>query len=188
MQSQSSLKREFLKKWVMGLEKCSSLKENNMGVVERKKAIKLSADLAMASTRNATTSWSRALIAKASIDNKTGSLAKRILDSSQTTATTTNSMIIRNNFNTKKIVIMSRKIRNNSKKLYAPRVRAKSMAKRLVKKRTQILKGLVPGGEYMDEYSLIKEALDYIVSLRAQVDVMHHLANSPHLIMNDNNM
>lgn len=202
MQSESSLKREFMKKWLMGLQKCSS-SEEKMTLLERKKAIKLSADLAMASARNSNSystkfSWSRALISEASKATETSFLAKRILgpgqpelssdqahnDSSINNGTRRSTRIgsrtkvgIVHKKKKKKIVWMKIQSVKNSYK-----VRARAIAKRLVKKRTQVLKGLVPGGEAMDENSLIKEALDYVVSLRAQVDVMHHLANSPQLL------
>ncbi|KAG6705627.1 hypothetical protein I3842_07G188700 [Carya illinoinensis] len=78
MRSPSSLKQEFLKRWMRGLQRCTSSKKD-MNVLERKKVIKLSADLAIASARNGTTSWSRALIANASRDNDNRILAERIL-------------------------------------------------------------------------------------------------------------
>ncbi|KAJ1433548.1 hypothetical protein SESBI_06084 [Sesbania bispinosa] len=48
MRNMSSVKQEFLRKWITGLRKCSCEKKN-MRLMERKKAIKRSADLAMAS-------------------------------------------------------------------------------------------------------------------------------------------
>lgn len=203
MQSESSLKREFMKKWLMGLQNCSS-SEEKMSLLERKKAIKLSADLAMASARNSNSyttkfSWSHALISEASKDTETSFLAKRILgpgqpellsqahhgssinDETRSTRIGSRTKVgIVHKKKKKKIVSTKIQSVKNSYK-----VRARAIAKRLVKKRTQILKGLVPGGETMDENTLIKEALDYIVSLRAQVDVMHHLANSPQLLNHD---
>ncbi|KAJ8438797.1 hypothetical protein Cgig2_023831 [Carnegiea gigantea] len=201
MQSESSLKREFMKKWLMGLQKCSS-SEEKMSLLERKKAIKLSADLAMASTRNSNSyttkfSWSHGLISEASKDTETGFLAKRILGPGQPELLSQAHLGSSINDETRrsarigsrtKVGIVHKK---KKKKIVSTeiqsvkngyKVRARAIAKRLVKKRTQILKGLVPGGEAMDENSLIKEALDYIVSLRAQVDVMHHVANSPQLL------
>lgn len=202
MQSESSLKREFMKKWLMGLQKCSS-SEEKMSLLERKKAIKLSADLAMASTRMSNSytrkfSWSRALISEASKATETGFLAKRILGPGQPELLsqahhgsspnngTRRSTRIGSRTKVGSVFKKKKKKKSVSMKIQSVKnsykVRARAIAKRLVKKRTQILKGLVPGGEAMDENSLIKEALDYIVSLRAQVDVMHHLANSPQLL------
>lgn len=44
-----------------------------------------------------------------------------------------------------------------------------------MEKRTHALKRLVPGGESLDGYSLLDEALDYVISLRAQADLMQKL-------------
>ncbi|XP_010687698.2 transcription factor IBH1-like 1 [Beta vulgaris subsp. vulgaris] len=199
MQNDKSLKKEFFKKWIMGLQICRSSKEK-MSLLERKKAIKLSADLAMASIRKGKRSWSRAFINKASKDSETRSLAKKILgdnESDECFSSQETTLLITKHKITRMNIIGSNYYKKcTSKKIckYGPRqcgesisykMRAKSMAKRLVKKRTQILKGLVPGGEYMDEYSLINETLDYIVSLQAQVDVMHHIANSPQLFIHN---
>jgi len=201
MQSESSLKREFLRKWLMGLEKCSS-SEEKISLLERKKAIKLTADLAMASTRNSNSytrkfSWSQALLSKVSKDIETCFLAKRILGPGQPELLSQAHYGSFNNNATRRstritsrrrlgVVHRNKKKKKKTTKIKSAKnsykVRARAIAKRLVKKRTQILKGLVPGGEAMDENSLIKEALDYIVSLRAQVDVMHHLANSSQLL------
>ncbi|CAI9298225.1 unnamed protein product [Lactuca saligna] len=59
------------------------------------------------------------------------------------------------------------------------------IAKRLVKKKTKMLKRLVPGGQSMDEFSLIKEALDYILSLKVQVDVMRSVVNATQVLCHD---
>ncbi|KAL4654503.1 transcription factor IBH1-like 1 [Castanea sativa] len=189
MRHPSSLKQEFLKKWIMGLQRCGFSSKKSMSVMERKKAIKLSADLAMASTRNGTTCWSRALIANASRNHENKILAEQILGPE--------SQSLKKASSTMPPVICSRRIR--SKKIlkrscssHVRRVRkfalsqkvlsANSVAKRLVRKRTNILKSLVPGGEYMDDISLIEETLDYIAYLRAQVDVMRCVASATEVV------
>lgn len=166
-----------------------------MSILERKKAIKLSADVAMASTRVGTTCWSRALMAKASkdaTDNKI--LLEHINHLGSASADDNQGLLLEKKkkekqackriFRSKKIlrkcctaahrrlIIKKRETNNNAVET------ASSIAKNLVKKRTQLLKSLVPGGESMDEVSLIRETLDYIVSLRLQVEVMRHLANA----------
>ncbi|KAI3852722.1 hypothetical protein MKX03_002283, partial [Papaver bracteatum] len=140
----SAFKQEFLKKWLVGLKICSS-SVNNMNIVQRKKTIKLSADVAMASARDGKTLWSRALIAKASKqdDDHNKITDEKILgdDKFQRVITYNNSKHSSNGSFTNK------------------------------KKKTQVLKTLVPGGESMvDDISLLEETLDYIFSLRAQVD------------------
>ncbi|XP_059461227.1 transcription factor IBH1-like 1 [Corylus avellana] len=183
MRSSSSLKQEFLKKWIMGLQRCTS-SNKNMSILERKKAIKLSADLAMAAARNGRTSWSRAVIANAARESDKRLLAEKILQGQESEMllkkVSNMSAVIRN-----RRIIRSKKILKRSRRRTTSepqKVLASSIAKRLVQKRTHILKSLVPGGEFMDEISLIEETLDYIAYLRAQVDVMRCIATSPHLM------
>ncbi|CDP02897.1 unnamed protein product [Coffea canephora] len=116
MRSASSLRQEFLKKWLKGLQIYSGSKKE-MSILERKKAIKLSADIAMASTRISTSSWSRALMARASNDATNKVLVQHVLSP-------------------------------EAQKLVP------------IKKDPK------------------KETLDYILSLRLQVDVMRHFANA----------
>ncbi|KAJ0030600.1 hypothetical protein Pint_14276 [Pistacia integerrima] len=177
MRSPSSLKQEFLKKWILGLQVCNSLK--NMNVFERKKAIKLSADVAMASSRNGKTCWSRALIANASRNDNGKEFVEKILGSDYERQNKNSTMSRRTRC--RKILKRScTTIRKAMKRSTPsrPKVLAFSVAKKMIKKRTQLLKSVVPGGEFMDEVSLIEETLDYIISLRAQIDVMKSFANA----------
>ncbi|XP_044463376.1 transcription factor IBH1-like 1 [Mangifera indica] len=179
MRSSSSLKREFLKKWILGLQVCNSSK--NMSVFERKKAIKLSADVAMASARKGKTCWSRALIANASSNENGEELVKKILGSDYEKLKR-NSTVSRRRTRCRKILKRSynriRKAMKRSTPSRAKRFDSSSVAKKMIKKRTQVLKSLVPGGESMDEALLIEETLDYIMSVRAQIDVMRSFANA----------
>lgn len=190
MHTFSSLKQEFLKNWIKGLQICSSSKKMNMGIMEKKKVIKLSADMAMASARKGMTCWSRAVIGKATTeDNDCSKIiaenilgperAERLEKASKLSAVRYNNRLLRS----KKILKKSHNVRRALRK-NVPRkvVAANSLAKRMVEKRTQVLKGLVPGGEFMDEVSLIEETLDYLVSLRAQVDVMRCVACATDLV------
>uniref|UniRef100_A0A2P2IS36 IBH1-like N-terminal domain-containing protein n=1 Tax=Rhizophora mucronata TaxID=61149 RepID=A0A2P2IS36_RHIMU len=180
MRAPSTIKQEFLKKWAMGLQACSSVKKN-MSVLDRKKAIKLSADVAMACTRNGKTGWSRALIANASNNCDEKFLLEHIQandddDERQKNNVSTRQFVRSKWIASKKISKRSRRVRRVRRSNSSSVLLAKSIAKRMLKKRTQMLKGLVPGGEFMDDVSLIQETLDYILSLRAQVDVMRTIA------------
>ncbi|XP_022756528.1 transcription factor IBH1-like 1 [Durio zibethinus] len=185
MRPPSSLKQEFLKKWITGLQRCSSSKRN-MSILERTKAIKLSADVAMASARNSTTCWSRALIANASKDGSDGKhLVEQILglesERLMMKKASTGALVCNKRIRSKKILKRSCRIPRTRK--CVPQVAlATSIAKRMVRKRTQVLKSLIPGGEFMNEVSLIEETLDYIISLRVQVDVMRGLAGVSELV------
>lgn len=60
MHNSSQFKKEFIKKWIQGLQICFSSKKQ-MNILERKKKIKISADIALASAKNSTTTWSKAI-------------------------------------------------------------------------------------------------------------------------------
>jgi len=153
-----------------------------MSLLERKKAIKLSADLAMASTRNKTTSWSKALLANASKNSKNKVLTSHVLGSSslpqrvrKSSTNYSRSTRIRTCRNTLR--------RNLAVRRPKDRVVASFIAKKLVQKRTRRLKSLLPGGEFMDDASLVEETLDYVQSLRAQVEVMRCLVTASELMI-----
>lgn len=189
MHSASSIKQKFLKKWIMGLQLCNSSKKK-MTIMERRKAIKLSADLALASVRNCKTHWSRALVASASQNDDNKALLQHIVGADAVKHKKASIDVVANSpasvakkIASKKLLKRSRGIRR-VRKLSNGAIKdpPNSIAKRLVKKRTQLLKNLVPGGESMDAISLIEETLDYMVWLRAQVDVMRSLARASELL------
>ncbi|XP_047947371.1 transcription factor IBH1-like 1 [Salvia hispanica] len=167
--SSSMVKQEFFKKWIKGMQIHSAFNKE-MTIMERKRAIKLSADVAIASTRSAATQWSRAVVAgvSASAAGAARAAAEEILGRKlperKALAATCS----------KKIVRRSRQRRSKAARGVVRSSAA--IAKKLVRNRTRVLKGLVPGGKKLDEISLIKETLDYIASLQVQVDVMRHLA------------
>ncbi|KAK7291914.1 hypothetical protein RIF29_07465 [Crotalaria pallida] len=195
MRNSSSVKQEFFRKWITSLRKYSSQKKN-MSMVERKKAIKLSADLAMASTRDETTRWSQALIANASKEEDNKVLTENILGGSPQHCgdeKVVSKNLLKNYLSSSSSPlcsckrIRSRKILRRSCAMMhrgKERVMASSIAKRLkVQKRTRRLKSLLPGGEFMDDVSLVEETLDYIESLRAQVEVMRCLVTASELFI-----
>ncbi|KAK9060654.1 hypothetical protein SSX86_021360 [Deinandra increscens subsp. villosa] len=180
MQNSSQLKNEFIKKWVQGLHiYCSSKKEMNL--LERKKKIKLSANIALAYAKNSTTCWSKAIISEAKREERNTILARNLSDPGSKFRCAYQKVTCHKRIRSKKILKKSCGVGKKMKKISELRRGsnlATCVAKRLVKKRTQVLKRLVPGGESMDEYSIIKEALDYILSLRVQVDVMKNLVDA----------
>ena len=51
------------------------------------------------------------------------------------------------------------------------------VARRLVRRRTMALRKVIPGGDAArDEAALLREAVDYVVHLRAQVDVLRRVS------------
>lgn len=177
----SSFKQEFLKKWAMGLQFCNNSKKE-MSIFERKNTIKLSADVAMASAKNGSTYWSRALIANIAsrnCDNKF--LVDKILGNNSEKIKKASIAL----FSSVKMVNRSKKILKRARRVHRVKkvvpkrcTRSSIIAKRLIKKRTQVLKSLVPGGEFIDEITFLEETLDYIISLKAQIDVMKSVANA----------
>ncbi|XP_076885065.1 transcription factor IBH1-like 1 [Bidens hawaiensis] len=161
------LKKEFIKKWIHGLQICCS-SNTKMNILERKKKIKLSADIALASAKNSTTSWSKAIISEAKNDEQNAVLVKNLSPESKFIRAH-QKVSCHKRIASKKILKKSYGVYRKMKKM-EPRRRGLSLAscivKRSVKKRTRVLKRLVPGGEFMDELSVIKEALDYILSLK----------------------
>lgn len=173
-----------MKKWIKGL-KLINLRNKTINFIERKKAIKLSADIAMASTRRCMTCWSCAIVAQASNDEVDKVFVEYILASSNDQEPTSlRKLSIMQRIRRSNKRVRTKKILNKSRAKVVKSIRrnsssnaAKSMAKMLVKNRTKVLRNLVPGGELMDDISLVRETLDYLVSLQAQVDVMRTLVN-----------
>ncbi|CAN8326628.1 unnamed protein product [Cochlearia groenlandica] len=181
-QPTSTMKQEFLKKWQKGLQICGSSIDNT-SVSGRKKAIKLSADVAMASLRKGTTCWSRALIQKAATEDNF--LVRHILIGIKSET------LINKKLPNKKINVCHRKIVRRSKKILMRKRKSRTCseeivakAKRVVKRKTQGLRDVVPGGEFMsNDVLLIQETLDYIVSLKTQVNIMRSIVDSAEAII-----
>lgn len=150
MNTYNMVKQEFIKKWITTLHMLDSSFEHPSNVIERKNAIRLSSDIAIAAARSGSSIWSRALISRTGNKTTNKPVARRIL----------------------------RKARNRMKNRCRNLRRSGDFTAKVgVKKRTELLKSLVPGGELIDDKDyLIKETLDYIVYLRAQVDVMRTVA------------
>lgn len=186
------VKVEFLKRWARGLQIYRNRKKN-MSLIETKNAIKLSADVAMASTKLHTSQWSRALISSASSSNDTNNtVVHHILGTDKADHVKHYSENLKKSssrictVNSKNMVRSKKVLRKScalvrARKFGSPhRVLAKTIAKRIVK-RTQVLKSLVPGGNSMDDVSILKEALDYILSLQVQVNVMRRVVEMSEL-------
>ncbi|XP_043695769.1 transcription factor IBH1-like 1 [Telopea speciosissima] len=180
MRASSTFKKELLKRWVKGLQSCvSSFKD--LSFLERKKAIKLSADVAMASTRGGKSCWSCALISNASKKEESKIIVRNILGSEfeKLTKPSMGAFMSYKRVRSRNIL---RRSYSSCRKIAPKKVQASSIGKRLVRKRTKVLRGLIPGGESMDGFSLLEETLDYILSLRAQVDVMQCLIDASELL------
>lgn len=181
MHTSSMLKKEFLKKWMKGLQICYS-SNKKMDLIERKKKIKLSANIAMACAKKPATSWSNALILKAKQNKQDKNLVSKLLEPeplfNQLLKSRNRIMSVHKRVQCKKILKRSCNSSCGKRRIKKNDLATIIVAKRLVKKRTKVLKKLVPGGESMNELSLIKEAMDYILCLKAQVDVMRNVVTA----------
>ncbi|WOK92662.1 transcription factor IBH1-like [Canna indica] len=172
MQVPNSFKLAFLKQMLLGF-RLSAVSSNSTSLHERKNSIKLSADAAIAFARGST-SWTWGLISNLSKDEKNKDLLKGVLGREY-------ERLSKQSCSSWKIPrskkILRRCLTRRKKAAVSIQHHAKSsiLARTLVKKRIQVLKKLVPGGESLDTFSLLDETLDYAMSLKVQVDVMQRL-------------
>jgi hypothetical protein len=128
-----------------------------MSLHERKLAVKSSADVAMAAARGAGARWTRAILPPASSACK----VQRC----------------------RRIVIRCRGRKRTLTTRSAPASgggASNEVARRLVRRRTMALREVIPGGRdaAVDEATLLREAMDYVVHLRAQVDVLRQVSEA----------
>ncbi|CAL9129138.1 unnamed protein product [Musa textilis] len=175
MQVPNSFKLALLKQMLLGFQ-LSAVSSNSMSFHERKNAIKLSADAAMVFARGSTR-WTRGLVASLSKNRNNEDLLRGILGKKyeRLSLPCCNSWKIPRS---RKILKRCLGLCSRRKKATGTQHDVKSsstLARRLVKKRIQVLKKLLPGGDSMEGFSLLDQTLDYAVSLKAQVDVMRRL-------------
>ncbi|CAM8942476.1 unnamed protein product [Rhodiola kirilowii] len=179
------MKQEFIKKWTAALDTCCR-DSNNICALEKHKVIKQTASIAMAAAKQGSTAWSRAILADG-YDKKTH--IKTVLMGSQIPSMFNKHLCTMSSFRIlgikhKAIRRRRRRSKRTTRRSMNQNVHkaSSSLAKSIVKKQTQVLKTLIPGGRAMEECCLIEEALDYIVSLKTQVDVMKELVNAAEYI------
>ncbi|KAJ4763360.1 basic helix-loop-helix (bHLH) DNA-binding superfamily protein [Rhynchospora pubera] len=174
-------KKTFLKQFLLGLHVSNSI-SNPISIQQRKNSIKLSADLAMAFARGRT-HWTHALITKLGQKEENKSTLKGILGRRYEILMARYScpLLYQKVQRRKKSVTSYRfsynaqKRRSSALKGSCVRVSPSVVARNLENRRTKVLKRLVPGGEFLNGSSLLSEALDYVISLKAQVDMMKSL-------------
>ncbi|CAN6243280.1 unnamed protein product [Urochloa humidicola] len=155
----------FLKNLVLSLQSCSKLASvssssgsasySMMSLQERKRAIKSSADIAMAAARGGGARWPRAILASSSRPCKSPPATK---------VQSRCKRIVRRCYRARRSATVSSS--------------SEIVARRLVRKRTKVLRKMIPGGELLDEISLLHEAMDYVAHLHAQVDVLRRISNA----------
>lgn len=169
MQGSKQFKQALLKNLLLGLRK-RGVASREMSFQERKNAIKHAADAALASARGGAPCWSRTLAAE---------LAHRRTRSTHLLAKPPSErMPSASKMMCKKI--LRRSLRPRPRKATAAKAYGSAgvLARAMVRKRTRVLKEIVPGGKPLDECTLLGETLDYVRSLKAQVDVMQLLVRA----------
>lgn len=160
--SSMAFKQELLKNLLRSLRgRTDSCPFNAMSVQERKRAVKASADVAMAAARGAGVRWPKAILAAAGTSSSSANCNK-----------------VRSSRCRRVVRRCLREKRRGPAALAA--ACSVDVARRLVRRRTMALRKLIPGGDAatMDEASLLREAMDYVVHLRAQVDVLRRVSEA----------
>lgn len=196
----SSFRVLYTRRLLGALRKISGLskQKEDLTLVKRVRRIRIAADLSLALSSNRT-AWGRALVTKYISQLKTDRcLVKGIMGKKrfndvmrmQRHADNSNNRLLfmghegplglagRMKKNMKASLPISRFIiRRSIHRKNAVDIPVRASAYKLaLNERTRQLQRLIPGGESMNSSCLLREAADYIVSLRAQVQVMHCLA------------
>ncbi|GJN38991.1 hypothetical protein PR202_gb28080 [Eleusine coracana subsp. coracana] len=166
--STTAFKQELLKNLLRALRaRTDACAFSAMSVHERKRAVKSSADVAMAAARGVGARWPKAILAAAAGAGTSSNRSSCQVRSSRFRR------VARRCFREK---------RRGPAALAGAGVAAASsvdVARRLVRRRTMALRKVIPGGDAaMDEASLLREAMDYVVHLRAQVDVLRRVSEA----------
>ncbi|CAL5041626.1 unnamed protein product [Urochloa decumbens] len=166
-ESAMAFKRDLLKNLLQGLraraEACSF---GAMSLHERKRAVKHSADVAMAAARGAAAGGARARWPKA------------ILATAAASSVSSSGACKARRGRCKRVVRRCASMKRTRSCAAAGSAAASSdVARSLVRRRTMALRKVIPGGDAaMDEAALLREAMDYVVHLRAQVDVLRRVS------------
>ncbi|KAK1620555.1 hypothetical protein QYE76_026072 [Lolium multiflorum] len=161
MQGSKQFKQALLEGLLLGLRKRGVAASSDiMSFHERKRAIKVAADAALVNARGAdATRWSRTMLADSELGHRRRNWGGKV-----------SVKLIRER--------VLRRRRGHRQKLGTVGSAA-VLARAMVRKQTRVLRGIVPGGEGLDdECTLLGETLDYAVCLKAQVDVMQLLVRA----------
>jgi hypothetical protein len=199
MHAPRKFKKAFMAQLLLSLRAASQLASKSMGLRERRDAVRLSSDVAMAlasaRARGAaaapaprpTPAWARALVARHAAERRNEELMRRIMGGpGYEVAAAAAEARGRKEAQSRRIVRRSRRVcsgaaagRKRRSSLAAAasggRCGAIAAARWMVKARLQVLRTLVPGGEALRGLSLLSETLDYVVCLKTQVELMQCL-------------
>ncbi|KAK1620780.1 hypothetical protein QYE76_026297 [Lolium multiflorum] len=153
MQGSKQFKHALLEGLLLGLRKRGVAASSDiMSFHERKRAIRLAADAALVNARGAdATRWSRTMLADSELEHR------RQNRGSEVSVKLIRERVLR---------------RRSQRRKLGTAGSAAVLARAMVRKRTKVLRDIVPGGEGLDdEFTLLDETLDYAVCLKAQVSM-----------------
>jgi len=189
MHAPRKFRKAFMAQLLVSL-RAAGQASKSMGLRERRDAVRLSSDVAMAlaSARAAPRSWARALVARHAAERRNEALMRRIMGGAgYEMAAAAAAARSRKEARSRRIVRRSHRVCSGSagrkrRGLLAAaasggagRCSAMAAARRMVTARLQVLRSLVPGGEALRGLSLLSETLDYVVCLKTQVELMQCL-------------
>ncbi|PUZ50829.1 hypothetical protein GQ55_6G093400 [Panicum hallii var. hallii] len=200
MHAPRKFRKAFMAQLLVSL-RAAGQASKSMGLRERRDAVRLSSDVAMAlasaRTRSAPRSsaaWARALVARHAVERRNEALMRRIMGGAgyEMAAAAAAAARSRKEARSRRIVRRSRRVCSGSAGRRrrvslaaaaaaaaasggAVRCSAMAAARRMVKARLRVLRSLVPGGEALRGLSLLSETLDYVVCLKTQVELMQCL-------------
>ncbi|CAO2168617.1 unnamed protein product [Urochloa humidicola] len=188
MHAPRKFKKAFMAQLLVSL-RAAGQASKSMGLRERRDAVRLSSDVAMAlasSSRARATApapaWARALVARHAAERRNEALMRRIMGGAgYEMAAAAAAARGRKEARSRRIVRRSRRVCSGAaagRKRRAASLAgggAMAAARRMVRARLQVLRSLVPGGEELRGLSLLSETLDYVVCLKTQVELMQCL-------------
>ena len=165
----ASFKRDLLRNLLRGLRARSF---DAMSLQERKRAVKCSADVAMAKARGAAAGGSRARWPKAVLAAAAAACSSSPDATCEARRSRFKRVVVRRCVGAKRVRRGCYVAAKN-----AAAAASSDVARRLVRRRTMALRKVIPGGDAArDEAALLREAVDYVGHLRAQVDVLRRVS------------
>uniref|UniRef100_A0A0A9E851 IBH1-like N-terminal domain-containing protein n=1 Tax=Arundo donax TaxID=35708 RepID=A0A0A9E851_ARUDO len=183
MHAPRKFKKAFMAQLLLSL-RAAGQASKSMGLRERRDAVRLSSDVAMALAREPprTTTWERALVARHAAERRNEPLMRRIMGGPGYEMAAAAAARSRKEARSRRVVRRSRRVcsaaAGSRKRRSLPAASGggtMAAARRMVRARLQVLRSLVPGGEELRGFSLLSETLDYVVCLKAQVELMQCL-------------
>ncbi|KXG20510.1 hypothetical protein SORBI_3010G212800 [Sorghum bicolor] len=175
----AAFKQGLLRNLLLGLRACSF--DAAMSLQERKRAVKCSADVAMAAAAAAGSGrarWPKTILAAAAAASSSSHHSP-----GGGTCKVWKTACCRRRVMRRRVDAKRRILRGAAYAAASGAAAAAScdddVARRLVRRRTMALRKVIPGGNaaaMMDDAALLRETMDYVVHLRAQVDVLRRVS------------